>query len=120
MVGADSVPKKLGSGKIKTFICEELTYSFAYSTPSGTRSFTYDLSTYDGYDKITAEDITGGIYRVQAGTMSTAQREGSASFGEVTGYDSETGIISATIVVGNHLGSGGSIVRVTPCFYIVV
>lgn len=115
IVGADAVRKKLGSGTIKKIVASQLEYTFR-----GTYSFSYDFSeAYVNYDKITVSDIFGGIHSVSAGSISAnVERVGSASFGEITGYNPETGIINATVNIGT--GTNHTIVRVTPCFYIIV
>ena len=115
IVGADAVRKKLGSGTIKKIVASQLEYTFR-----GTYSFSYDFSeAYVNYDKITVSDIFGGIHSVSAGSISAnVERVGSASFGEITGYNPETGIINATVNIGT--GTNHTIVWVTPCFYIIV
>ena len=115
VVGADSVPKKLGSGKIKTFVASQLEYTYRGSYP-----ISFNLSSvYADYKKVTANDIVGGINSVSAGSdTANVERIGSATFGEITGYNPETGVINATLNIGT--GNNLTIVKVTPCFYIVV
>ena len=113
-VGADSVPKKLGSkGTIKCFVAKSVS-----AEQAGTISFTYDLSSvYENYQNITKNDIIGGIQSVSAKTTSALIRSGSGSFGKITSYDPKTGIISATVSISSQ--NGNVSVTVTPCFYIV-
>lgn len=113
--GADPVLKKLGSGTIRKFVAGQLEYTYR-----GLYQFSYNLKeSYNEYGKITVEDIFGGIHSVSAGSISAnIERVGSASFGEITGYNPETGIINATVNIGT--GTNHTIVRVTPCFYIIV
>lgn len=113
--GADPVLKKLGSGTIKKFVADQLEYTYR-----GLYQFSYNLKeSYNDYDKITVKDIFGGIHSVSAGSISAnVERVGSASFGDIINYDPETGIINATVNIGT--GTNHTIVRVTPCFYIVV
>lgn len=112
-VGADTVTKKLGSGTIKKFVASQLQYTYRGSYP-----ISFNLSSvYADYKNITANDIAGGIHLVSAGSTSTVERTGSASFGEITGYNPDTGVINATVNIGT--GNNGTVVNVTPCFYII-
>lgn len=105
----------MDSGKIKTFVASQLEYTYRGSYP-----ISFNLSSvYADYKKITANDIVGGIHSVSAGSVTAnVERVGSATFGEITGYNPETGIINATVNIGT--GTNHTIVRVTPCFYIIV
>lgn len=89
-------------------------------TYRGLYQFSYNLKeSYNEYGKITVEDIFGGIHSVSAGSISAnVERVGSAIFGDIINYDPETGIINATVNIGT--GTNHTIVRVTPCFYIIV
>lgn len=113
--GADPVLKKLGSGTIRKFVAGQLEYTYR-----GLYQFSYNLKeSYNEYGKITVEDIFGGIHSVSAGSISAnVERVGSAIFGDIINYDPETGIINATVNIGT--GTNHTIVRVTPCFYIIV
>lgn len=104
----------MGNGTIKRFVANELEYTFR-----GSYSFSYNLKeVYNSYNKITVKDIFGGIYRVTAGSVSAnVERVGTASFGSITGYNPDTGIINATVNIGT--GTNHTIVNVIPCFYII-
>ena len=109
--GADTVtPFKKGS--VKKFASSTLTYY-----RSGTYTFTRNISSeYSEYNKLTVNDIIGGIDSVSAGSTSDLTRKGSASNVTVIGYDNSTGIITATVRIGT--GSNNTEVKVNPCFYI--
>ena len=111
--GADTVfPFKKGS--VKKIVSSMLTY-----TSGNTYTFTHDISSeYSEYNKLTVNDIIGGIYSVSAGSTSNLTRKGSASNVIVRGYNNSTGIITATVEIGT--GSNNTVVNVKPCFYICV
>lgn len=112
--GADAVPKKLGSkGTIQCFEAPAVGGSQAGSYP-----FTFDLSSVcENYQDLTVADIVGGIKSVYTKTTSALIRSGSGNFGQITDYNPDTGIISATVTIGSQ--SGNVSVSVTPCFYVV-
>lgn len=112
--GADAVPKKLGNkGTIKRFNASSISKS-----SDGTYSFTFNLkNVYKNYQNITKADIVGGIVSVSAKTNSALIRNGGASFGSITSYNPETGIISATVNISSQ--SDNVTVTVTPCFYVL-
>ena len=112
--GADAVPKKLGSkGTIQCFEAPAVGGSQA-----GIYPFTFDLSSVcENYQDLTVADIVGGIKSVYTKTTSALIRSGSGNFGQITDYNPDTGIISATVTIGSQ--SGNVSVSVTPCFYVV-
>lgn len=114
IVGADAVRKKLGDkGTIKRFNASSVSGSSEGSYP-----FTFSLKgKYENYQHITKADIVGGIVSVTAKTTSALIRTGGASFGSITSYNPETGIISATVNISSQ--SDNVSVSVTPCFYIL-
>ena len=112
MVGADSVPKKLGNGSIQCFTADSVSYN-----QSSDYQLTFDLSTvYDDYQNLTIDNICGGFSSVSSRTNSALIRSGSASFKQIDSYDQSTGIITYTITIYSQ--SGNCTVTAKPCFYI--
>lgn len=114
IVGADAVRKKLGSGKgsIQTFVANNI-------NGPGTISFTYNLSkNYPNYKSVTKDDIVGGLYTTTGGSTSNNIRSGTCKFGNITNYNPETGIITATVILSVNAPTN-SMVSATPCFYII-